>query len=426
MKKRQAREKGRLFGYVVITLCFSALMILAIVLSSLLISTERLRRENAVERAYSNIIMAMNQGENQLLQTLGDEGVIGFGYYSPTGYPRYVWGDAYQRLPLTSFPESYGTGSYISSYNGETRVLESVRYAFPPGVEPDRFLLDRADPMVFPDIIYVSFDTSASAATMRLISLLIAVLLSTLCVLYIIAMRMFKQNWEYREALRMQENLVSLGQAARTLTHEIKNPLSAIKLQVALLKRESPPELRDDIALIDSETRRLVALTDKVSDFLRNPRGNPCNTDLAETLRSLVQLFSHRIDLSMPDEPAVVYFDRDRLRSVLENLLKNAVEASEDSAPIECEVTKDGRKQYHVFIRDRGSGLDAKDLRKIFDPFYTTKINGSGIGLSITRQFIEAAGGSISLYPRADGGTVAEAVIPSVGAARPGRERSQL
>ena len=125
----------------------------------------------------------------------------------------------------------------------------------------------------------------------------------------------------------------------------------------------------------------------------------------------------------MPDEPAVVYFDRDRLRSVLENLLKNAVEASEDSAPIECEVTKDGRKQYHVFIRDRGSGLDAKDLRKIFDPFYTTKINGSGIGLSITRQFIEAAGGSISLYPRADGGTVAEAVIPSVGAARHGRER---
>ena len=204
-----------------------------------------------------------------------------------------------------------------------------------------------------------------------------------------------------------------MGQAARTLTHEIKNPLSAIKLQLALLKRESPPELMDDIALIDSETRRLVALTDKVSDFLRNPRGNPANADLVETMRKLVQVFSHQIELVADIEPAVVYFDADRLRSVLENLLKNAVEATEDGSPVECEISIDKRKQYHVYVRDRGIGIDAGEIRKIFDPFYTTKINGSGIGLAITRQFVEAAGGSISLYPRIGGGTVAEIVIPA-------------
>lgn len=411
--KKQAKARGRLFGNVIITLCFSALLILTIIMSALLISTEKLRLENWVERTYSNLIIAMNQGEDQLLRTLRDEGVLGFGYYSYTGYPRYVWGNAYQKLPLTSFPEAYGTGSYISSYNGKTNVMESVRYAYPTGIEPDRFLIGESDPMIYPDIIYISFDTSANSATMRLISLMIALLLAALCILYVVAIMMFRQNSDYREMLRRQENLVSLGQAARTLTHEIKNPLSAIKLQVALLKRESPPELSDDIALIDSETRRLVALTDKVSDFLRNPRGNPCSIDLTETLRSLIQVFAHRIELAAPDATTAVYFDKDRLRSVLENLLRNAVEASPDGQPIECEIARDGRKQYHVYVRDRGIGLEQKDLKKIFDPFYTTKINGSGIGLSITRQFVEAAGGSVSLYPRLGGGTVAEVVIPS-------------
>ena len=80
---------------------------------------------------------------------------------------------------------------------------------------------------------------------------------------------------------------------------------------------------------------------------------------------------------------------------------------------MECEITIDKRKQYHVYVRDRGIGIDAGEIRKIFDPFYTTKINGSGIGLAITRQFVEAAGGSISLYPRIGGGTVAEIVIPA-------------
>ena len=411
--KGKADDKGQLFGNVVITLCFAALLMLVLILSALLVSTERLHLENYVERTYSNLIMAMNQGETQLIRTLEDEGVLGFGYYSNSGYPYYVWGNAYQRLPLTSFPESSGRGSYISSYNEEREVIESVRYTYPPGVDPDRFLRSGEGPLVFPDIIFISFDSSSAEAAMRLIVITIAAAIAVLSVLYIVAMMSFRQNAEYRETLRRQENLVSMGQAARTLTHEIKNPLSAIKLQLALLKRESPPELMDDIALIDSETRRLVALTDKVSDFLRNPRGNPANADLVETMRKLVQVFSHQIELVADIEPAVVYFDADRLRSVLENLLKNAVEATEDGSPVECEITIDKRKQYHVYVRDRGIGIDAGEIRKIFDPFYTTKINGSGIGLAITRQFVEAAGGSISLYPRIGGGTVAEIVIPA-------------
>ncbi len=417
MKKRII-VKGRelLIGNMIITVCFLVLLAFAVLLSLSLVSTEKLRLENTVERAYSNVIVAMNQGESQLLNTMKEEGVLGFGYYSNQGNPRFVWGNAYQRLPMTTFPESFGSESYISSYNSETGVLESVRYVYPAEMDPDRFLLEGQGVLVFPDIIYLSLDGSDALRRLHLTFMGIGASIIALFVLYFIVMGIYKQNTEYREKLQKQENLVSLGQAARTLTHEIKNPLSAIKLQIALLKREIPENLRDDIALIDNETNRLVALTDRVSDFLRNPIGKPEVIDLRKTVGNLASLFRYDIRIIAEDREMLVYFDAERLRSVLENLIRNAIEASSGS-PIECEVTEE-KKEYHVKVLDRGCGFRKSDSKKIFDPFYTTKVNGSGIGLSIAQQFLEAAGGRITLYPRQGGGTVAEAVIPVYGGKR--------
>ena len=84
-----------------------------------------------------------------------------------------------------------------------------------------------------------------------------------------------RSNRRYRETIAKQESLVNLGQAARTLTHEIKNPLSAITIQLALLKKTLPEEYISDLVVIDQELKRLSQLTNKVSDFLRNPLGEP-------------------------------------------------------------------------------------------------------------------------------------------------------
>jgi two-component system sensor histidine kinase HydH len=110
---------------------------------------------------------------------------------------------------------------------------------------------------------------------------------------------------------------------------------------------------------------------------------------------------------------AFIYFDPDRARSVFENLIKNALESTQDREPhVEIEITREKKKNIRVFIRDRGDGIKEENLEKIFDPFFTTKIHGSGIGLSICRQFVRARGGNLKLYAREGGGTVAEVILP--------------
>ena len=130
-------------------------------------------------------------------------------------------------------------------------------------------------------------------------------------------------------------------------------------------------------------------------------------------INSLIPLFSYEIKvLPESQKSATILFDRDRLRSVLENLLKNAIESCEGrDTKVEVEITLDRRNIYHIFIRDRGDGITKGDTEKLFGPFFTTKIHGSGIGLSISRQFLRARGGDIKLYPRPDGGSVAEVTI---------------
>lgn len=395
----------------VITLCFVALLVLAIILSFVMITSERLRLENSIERAYSSVFLAISRG-NIDSAVLGAD-VLGFGYYSSTGNALYTWGEAYQRLPITVFPDA--SDSYVTSYDETRGVIESVRYVSDTVFIPENIFQNRGGVLEYPDIIYLAFDASMVMARIHLVTVTAIILIAVILLLYIIVLQISSQNREYRIKLQKQQNLVSLGEAARTLTHEIKNPLSAIRLQLALLKREADPSLMEDILVIDQETARLTELTDRVSDFIRNPLGTPERVDLVSTIESLIPLFSHRIVLMQPPMKAMyVMFDPARLRSVVENLLKNAVEATENGAPVECTITKD-KGMYRVAIRDRGVGIRDEDKAKIFDPFYTTKINGSGIGLAIANQFLSAAGGSIALYKREGGGTSAEFTLPVSG-----------
>lgn len=414
-KDRARHNEGRenLVMTITITSVFAFLLGLAIILSTSLIEAENLRRENAIERAYSDILMTIRMGGD--VDMIMDNGnVLGFGYYTHMGTPLYVWGDAYQRLPITSFPSGTDINGSYTSYNKATDVIDTVRYVSSVLVSPDNLLRSSGSVIEYPDIIYISFDASSYAERVRLMIAISFLVCIGILMLYLIVLRIFKQNAIYRETIRRQESLVRLGQAARTLTHEIKNPLSAIRLELAILKRNVPDSLIDDVRIIDHETDRLTKLTDKVSDYLRNPLGTPELLDIVQELETLVSLFPEGVRLHKDTaEGFLVLFDPDRLRSVLENLIKNGVEACEGEKPdVEIEVTADGKDRCIVYIRDRGKGLADGDSKRIFDPFFTTKIHGSGIGLSISLQFVQAAGGSLRLYARDGGGTTAEVMLP--------------
>jgi two-component system, NtrC family, sensor histidine kinase HydH len=226
-------------------------------------------------------------------------------------------------------------------------------------------------------------------------------------------------NLRMRRRAEEQETLAILGDSARTLAHEIRNPLSAIRIQTGILRKRLPGVSARELDIIDEESERLNVLSRRFGEFLRNPRGSPEPVQIADFLRDLAGRLPYPVHLAADIPPLVVSFDRELLRSVVENLVRNAYESYEDTAAekdIEMAVSRQGG---HVLIvvRDRGRGIPAGLAEKVFDPFFTDKVHGSGVGLPLARRFVEGANGALTLAPVAGGGTEARIALRFQGGA---------
>jgi signal transduction histidine kinase len=238
-------------------------------------------------------------------------------------------------------------------------------------------------------------------------------------------------NLRYRKNAEERETLARLGESARTLAHEIRNPLGAIRIQTALARQRLGGESWPELDAIDEETQRLGSLSRRVGDFLKDPAGRPESVDLRAFLEELSSRSPYRPRFSHDGQGAAVRFDSELLRSAIENLLRNADESYESlpdrERSIELELSRGsgraaglgpsrtaGRESRRavIAVRDRGVGIPEAARNRVFDPFYTDKVQGSGIGLPLARRFIEAAGGSLTLSPRPGGGTEARIVLP--------------
>jgi two-component system sensor histidine kinase HydH len=378
------------------------------------------------ERGFaSSTLLLLQEEHSRALSAMREENVRGIGVYSNTGRLRLGLGEVPNTLPLERFNDIWRNRNAsqwnqgVATYNPETGMIEYIRFSrLTIQVETGDLMLEEdgylPSPLNFPDVLYILFDGQQYYQKVMLVRFFSAAALIGLLAFHLLVYSIYRSNRKYRETLAKQENLVNLGEAARTLAHEIKNPLSAITLQMALLKKTLPSSSKDDLMVVDTEVQRLIQLTNKVSDFLRNPVGTPERMDTAALIESLRHTFQNRITIVPGSlQRAFIYFDPDRARSVFENLIKNALESCIDCDPkVEVEITRDKKKFVHILIRDRGEGISEENLEKIFDPFFTTKIHGSGIGLAICRQFVRARGGNLKLYPREGGGTVAEVILP--------------
>lgn len=401
-----------------VTLAFTGLMALIIGLFVVLSRLESVQLESEIERRFNNIALDIQQ-DNILTQPTLSDNTLGIGVYDSSGSLVAGWGSVYNTLPVASIAAATsesGSASMIK-FDSSTNVMEYVRFLRQPILfDGASFYSSGLTGGAVRDtslILYLAFDGSAHMGRRNLL-LFVAVLAAVgVALLYVFVMRINRQNRAYKEEMVKQANLVNLGQAARTLTHEIKNPLSAITIQIALLKRQlKESDLLEEVELIEGETKRLIQLTNRVSDFLRNPEGQPEQIDVSALIDKLIPLFPYPIKvLETGERHAYILFDPDRLRSVVENILKNACESCEGRDPqVEVEIVSGRKGMWHIYVRDRGDGIKG-DTEKLFDPFYTTKIHGSGIGLSISRQFLRARGGDIRLSPRPGGGTVVELTI---------------
>ncbi|MDD3367166.1 MAG: ATP-binding protein [Sphaerochaetaceae bacterium] len=406
---------------------FILLVSLVLFLSQMIIEKENTLMQFEAERGFSSSALLLLQEEHsRALRAMREGNIRGLGVYSNSGRLRLGLGSVPNTLPLERFNEIWRNQSTsqwnkgVATYNKETGMIEYIRFSrltieVETGdimLEDDGFL---PSPLTFPDVLYILFDGQQYYQKVIWVRVFTGVAILGLLAFHLLVFSIYLSNRKYRETLAKQENLVNLGEAARTLAHEIKNPLSAITLQMALLKKTLPASSKEDLMVVDQEVQRLIHLTNKVADFLRNPVGTPEKINIVVLLESLRHTFQDRIIFEPASlQRAYIFFDPDRARSVFENLIKNALESSgEQGQVVKIKVTKDRRHLIHVFIKDRGEGIAEENLEKIFDPFFTTKIHGSGIGLSICRQFVRARSGNLKLYPREGGGTIAEVILPS-------------
>ena len=385
-----------------------------LVLSVTFVSVAELELENSTERAFNAVLMAFRDSDSPIESVMAEYSINGVGIYSASGNLLYSAGSVYPRLPVnlfSSMESNKGTSSLLS-FDSRSNVVEYIRASSQAVIPTTESILlpIRNISLSYPNIIYLSIDASSYSDELVRLRILSLVLLLVTLLVYILVLYVYRQNKKYKALLVRQESLVSLGEAARTLTHEIKNPLSAITIQIALLKRTVAKENMEDLYTIEHETKRLIELTDKVSDFLRKPLGEPKRIDAVKEIKELFPLFKDEI-IYEPESLESVFteFDPNRFRSVFENLIKNAIEATrEGEVPeVSINIRRVRKGKIEIAVKDRGVGIDAKDQKKIFDPFFTTKIHGSGIGLSISMQFVKAVGGELVLKRRSGGGTAA-------------------
>ena len=403
---------------------------------------DRILMEFTISRAASLLTEAHLQGvplsEEQL-----PSGVLAFGIYGPNGESELRLGRAPARL------ERQQPLPYALALEGDTlRLLRPVGRLLPletPGMdgghhmEPRRRMpmgpwrsegwgmggpggMHMGSPGIAPQseagnvarVSYTEYDVSTIQGRSRQLFFFIALALLTTVVLFglllVIARRLQLAEAKVQESRRLAE----LGEAARTLTHEIRNPLGALKMQASLLKRTLPTDQSEAATLLDEEIGRISYLVERVREFLKNPEGRPESVECAEFLRGL--RLGEDVRISEAQDSLWIRIDPEKLRSAVENLVANAREANRETGyPGEVEVSTERHGQKMRFlVCDRGPGIQDENGSRIFEPFFTTKSQGSGVGLAISRRFVEAAGGRLTFHPREGGGTCFYITLPLI------------
>ena len=219
-----------------------------------------------------------------------------------------------------------------------------------------------------------------------------------------------------RERELEAERLRAFREVARRVAHEIKNPLTSMRIAVDQLRRAGgQADGRTGVAVdvMQSETERLERLAREFSDFGRLPEGPKSEVDLVDLLVDLGKSAvpaEVAVRVRANGEPCKVLGHYDPLRRAFANLLRNAAEAMQGRGAIEVAITRDGGGLV-VTIADHGPGVPDELRQRVFEPYFTTKQDGTGLGLALVRQTIEAHSGTIGVADTPGGGATFSIVL---------------
>lgn len=240
-----------------------------------------------------------------------------------------------------------------------------------------------------------------------------------------------RQHALAEEALRRRDRLAAMGELASTVAHEVRNPLNAVGMTAQRLRREflervpggaaGRAELTELLDVMSSETQRIDRIVQQFLDYARPPRLASERVDLgalvagiAEQQRPVGEARGVTLHAEVAEAgPANV--DPSQLRQAVDNLVRNAIEATPRGGRVDVAARCAGGGCV-IEVRDTGSGIEPDHLPRIFDLYFTTKADGTGVGLPVTQQIVSAHGGTIEVDSRPGEGTTMTVRLP------PGKE----
>lgn len=228
-----------------------------------------------------------------------------------------------------------------------------------------------------------------------------------------------------RESLAQAQKLATVGKLAAGMAHSVRNPLTAVKMRLYTLGKtlELNDSQKDDLDVISEEIRHIDGLLNNFLEFSRPPRIRPERISISDVIDNSISLMSQRlnaygVDISLnrekPLQPNLV--DGERLKEMLVNIVVNCCEAMPEGGKLiitEEESNDDqlGRVQI-IELEDNGPGVPKDKAKHIFEPFFSTKKEGSGLGLSISKRIVEEHGGTIKLGSSTGGGATFIITLP--------------
>ncbi len=220
------------------------------------------------------------------------------------------------------------------------------------------------------------------------------------------------------------ERLAAIGRVAAGVAHEINNPIAVIRGYAKTMRQEAQTaELREELSILDEEAEACQRIAEELLMYARSPAMLPVPVQAAELLedaRAHCEISPSRGEASegpkavhMEAERAVIAVDRLRIRQVVVNLVTNAQEATAGSEPVLVRGLRH-RDGYRIEVLDRGKGISDEARERIFEPFYTTRRDGTGLGLAVCYGLVTAHGGTIVAEPRPGGGSRFVIDLPGV------------
>jgi nitrogen fixation/metabolism regulation signal transduction histidine kinase len=216
-----------------------------------------------------------------------------------------------------------------------------------------------------------------------------------------------------RDKLIAAEKEMIWRQMAHVMAHEIKNPLTPIRLSAQRLEQRHAEKnenfdqiLAESLEIIYEETDILESLVRAFSDFAKMPQAKTSQYDLNQQILEVIEPYKENADIRLHLDPNLPVFTADKMqiRQMLVNLLQNAIDAIQNHGKIDI-LTSYQNFQFIIIIEDNGKGIAKEDLPQIFDPYFSKKEKGVGLGLAIVKRIVEQHQGAISVQSIEEKGT---------------------